>query len=103
MTQPFQPKSVTANDLLSGDVIYLTSNQTWASDLTDAAVFTDEASANSALAFGEGQPNTVVGVYMIDVKVGDEDAPAATHFRETFRATGPSNYFHGKQSQASHV
>jgi hypothetical protein len=103
MTQTFKPKSVTANDLLSGDVVYLTADQSWASDLTDAGVFTDEASANSALAFGEAQPNTVVGVYLIDVKVSDEDAPAATHFREAFRATGPSNYFHGKQSQASHV
>ena len=27
----------------------------------------------------------------------EDGTPIPTHFRETFRATGPSNYAHGKQ------
>jgi hypothetical protein len=29
-----------------------------------------------------------------------ENGPQPVHFREEFRRTGPSNYFHGKQEQA---
>jgi len=41
----------------------------------------------------------VVGAYLADAAVG----AVALHFRERFRATGPSNYFHGKQERGSHV
>ena len=30
----------------------------------------------------------------------DGTAPQTTHFREAFRAKGPSNYVHGKQEVA---
>ena len=39
-----------------------------------------------------------VGVYLADVAVKD-GTPEPTHFREEFRRTGPSNYFHGKQAE----
>jgi hypothetical protein len=29
--------------------------------------------------------------------VAGANGPEPTHFREDFRRTGPSNYFHGKQ------
>ena len=54
------------------------------------------------LSYGADQINTVVGVYLADAKAGP-NGPEAVHFREEFRATGPSNYDHGKQAGAKNV
>ena len=98
MPKPFTPKVVTANDLLKGDVIYQTANG-WARNLTDAEVLTDEAHADLRLIEGSQQIADVVGVYLMDVAL-DSTTPQTTHFREVFRAKGPSNYIHGKQEVA---
>jgi hypothetical protein len=98
MPKPFTPKVVTANDLLVGDVIYQTATG-WCRELVDAEILTDEAVANQRLADGSQQINEVVGVYLIDVAVED-GIPTTTHFREAFRAKGPSNYAHGKREVA---
>ena len=97
MPKPFTPKVVTANDLLKGDVIYQTDTG-WSRDLADAEVLTDEAHADLRLIDGSQQINEVVGVYLMDVAI-EGTAPETTHFREAFRAKGPSNYAHGKQSE----
>ena len=97
MPKPFIPKVVTANDLLKGDVIYQTATG-WSRNLADAEVLTDEADADLRLIDGSQHINEVVGVYLMDVGV-EGTAPATTHFREAFRAKGPSNYAHGKQSE----
>ena len=97
MPKTFIPKVVTANDLLKGDVIYQTATG-WSRNLADAEVLTDEADADLRLIDGSQHINEVVGVYLMDVGV-EGTAPATTHFREAFRAKGPSNYAHGKQSE----
>ena len=38
------------------------------------------------------------GAYLVDAKPGP-NGPEPTHFRETFRTRGPSNYAHGKQAE----
>ncbi|SLN57625.1 hypothetical protein AQS8620_02562 [Aquimixticola soesokkakensis] len=96
MARAFSPKVVTANALLEGDVIYLTADGMWVRDMSAAALFTDEEAANAALASVKGD-NQLVGPYLFDAKAG-ENGPEAVHFREDFRRTGPSNYFHGKQA-----
>ena len=98
MPHDFTPKVITANALIEGDVVYLTANDDWTRDLAHAEVLTDEADAQLRLLLAEGQPNVVVGVYLADVSQGP-DGPQPTHFREDFRATGPSNYDHGKQAE----
>ena len=45
----------------------------------------------------EARASEAVGVYLADM-APTEDGPQPTHFREEFRATGPSNYHHGKQA-----
>ena len=95
MPKPFTPKVVTANALLEGDVIYLTASG-WSRDLAEAEVLTDEADADLRLIEASAQVDTVVGAYLADVKLED-GVPRPAHFREAFRATGPSNYAHGKQ------
>ncbi|HCI06125.1 MAG: DUF2849 domain-containing protein [Ascidiaceihabitans sp.] len=98
MSKSFTPKVVTANDLLKGDVIYQTATG-WTRDLADAEILTDEAHADLRLIEGSQQIADVVGVYLMDVAL-DGTAPQTTHFREAFRAKGPSNYVHGKQEVA---
>lgn len=98
MPRQFTPKVVTANALIEGDVIYLTSDDTWSRDLTDAEVLTDEAVADVRLLDAASRHAEVVGVYLADVKL-EAGVPQPTHFREEFRRTGPSNYFHGKQAE----
>jgi hypothetical protein len=98
MSKSFTPKVVTANDLLKGDVIYQTGTG-WTRTLADAEILTDEAHADLRLIEGSQQIADVVGVYLMDVAL-DGTAPQTTHFREAFRAKGPSNYVHGKQEVA---
>jgi len=98
MSKSFTPKVVTANDLLKGDVIYQTA-MGWTRALTDAEILTDEAHADLRLIEGSQQIADVVGVYLMDIAL-DSTAPQTTHFREAFRAKGPSNYVHGKQEVA---
>ncbi|MEM6309266.1 MAG: DUF2849 domain-containing protein [Pseudomonadota bacterium] len=102
MPKPFTPKVVTANALLEGDVIYQTDSG-WTRDLAEAEVLSDEAHADLRLIEASQQTDAVVGVYLADVAV-TETGPEPVHFREDFRATGPSNYHHGKQAEAhNHV
>ncbi|WP_319824148.1 DUF2849 domain-containing protein [Thalassovita sp.] len=100
MSRPFTPKVVTANALIEGDVVYLTANDNWTRQLAEAELIEDEAHAQVRLLDGERQQNQVVGVYLADVSKGAQ-GPEPTHFREDFRRTGPSNYFHGKQAEVA--
>ena len=96
MPRPFTPKVITANALLEGDVVYFTHQDGWTRDMAQAELIEDEAHAQLRQLEAERQQNTVVGVYLAEVAKGPT-GPEPTHFREEFRRTGPSNYFHGKQ------
>ncbi len=98
MPRPYPAKVVTASDLRVGDVIYLTASDRWSRDLAEAEVITDEAHAQLRLLDAERQTGSVVGAYLADVAPGPR-GPVPVHFREDFRATGPSNHAHGKQEQ----
>jgi hypothetical protein len=98
MARVFTPKIVTGNALIEGDVIYQTADDDWTRDLAKAELLTDEATAKLRLMIAEGQPEIIVGPYLADATCG-ADGPKPTHFREEFRRTGPSNYFHGKQAR----
>ncbi|WP_282129002.1 DUF2849 domain-containing protein [Roseobacter litoralis] len=101
MPKAFNPKVVTANHLLKGDVIYQTATG-WTRDLAEAEVLTDEADADLRLIDAAQQHAVVVGAYLADIDP-NADTPKPIHFREDFRARGPSNYAHGKQEGLSNV
>lgn len=94
----FTPKVVTANDLLDGDVVYLTVDDRWSRHHHEAELIEDEAHAQLRLLFGMAQKNIVVGAYLADARPGP-NGPEPVHFREVFRTRGPSNYAHGKQTE----
>lgn len=100
MPRPFTPKVITANALLEGDVVYFTANDGWSREMCQAEVLEDQAHAELRLIEASRQQAEIVGAYLADVKAGD-NGPEPTHFREDFRRTGPSNYFHGRQAEAS--
>lgn len=99
MARKFTPKIVTANDLIEGDVIYLTEDGGWTRKHAEAALFTIPEEADERLSYAAAQTHKTVGAYLADAVAG-EAGPVPTHFREEFRAVGPSNYFHGKQEAA---
>lgn len=95
----FTPKVVTASLLREGDVVYLDAADVWVRDLASAELIDDEAIAQLRLLDAERQRDVVVGAYLADVTAG-RHGPEPVHFREAFRAAGPSNYAHGKAHDA---
>ncbi|SNT76365.1 DUF2849 domain-containing protein [Paracoccus seriniphilus] len=92
-----RPGVITANDLREGHNVWMCDGD-WTADPRRATVFEDQAIAELALLEALGQADRVIGPYLVEVKRGP-DGPEPTHFREAFRQTGPSNYFHGIQAQ----
>lgn len=86
---------ITANDLLLGDVIYLDKSKHWTRELTSSKLFQDKESADTQLA-EVSKDKSVIGAYVVKFDLTNNQ-PTPAHFREEFRAKGPSNYFHGKQ------
>ena len=89
------PVVITANDLLSGEVVYLDAAHRWSIELSAAKVFEVADEATNELNV-MAQEADVVGAYLAEVTVGASVTPR--HYREGFRQRGPSNYFHGKQT-----
>ncbi len=92
-------KILTANYLLSGKGIYLTSEKKWIENLSNAAVFDNQEDADNALTFAETQINKLQSAYLIDVLLTSDGTLKPKSNQELIRATGPTNYFHGKQTE----
>lgn len=90
---------VTASDLQTGEVVYLTAADQWSARMCDAQVMDAADAAQQRLEWANGQQALIVGPYLASVQLVDGQ-PGPDHFREAFRATGPSNRFHGKQERA---
>ncbi len=88
MARIFTPQIITSNHLIEGDSIYLTATGSWSRQAADAVLMENADIAALTLTAANLQTGLHVGAYLAD----------ATHFREAFRAVGPSNYFHGKQA-----
>lgn len=99
MSKRFEPVVVSANDLFDGRVIYLASDGAWVDHLNQAELIDTPERADERLALANTQQSRLVGAYLAPARPG-ENGPEPAHFREAFRATGPSNYFHGKQTEA---
>jgi hypothetical protein len=86
-----QPQVVTANHLLSGDVVYLTTSATWSRRIAEAAVVANVEAGTALLAEAETQAkkNIVVAPYLIPVDAS-VSPPRPIQYREVLRAEGPS-------------
>lgn len=99
MAKPFTPKVLTANALLEGDAVWLTADDRWTRNIAEAELLIDEAHADLRLIEAQWRQDEIAGAYLADAQASDH-GPVPVHFREDFRTRGPSNYFHGKQTEA---
>ncbi|NOR60910.1 MAG: DUF2849 domain-containing protein [Rhodobacteraceae bacterium] len=98
MTQISEPQTITANDLLTGEVVYLTKHGVWAHQHSDAVTFDHPDRAALCLEQVSSRDIAVVGPYLARAKIDHHQAVKPVHFRDAIRATGPSNRFIGKQA-----
>ena len=90
------PAILLANDLLDGDVVFATDDDTgalaWTRDPAFALVAADDEAADrlEAFAAAELSGNKVVDAYLVDVAI-ESGSPVPRHFRERFKTLGPSN------------
>lgn len=99
-----KPGVITANDLREGHNVWMCGDG-WTADPRKATLFEDEAIADLAMLQAIGQANIVVGPYLVEARRG-ADGPEPTHFRESFRQHGPTNYDaegHYTQPEPAHV
>lgn len=88
---PTLPAIVIANDLLSGDVIFL-GNSDWELSHHQAAIACtqDEAERLTARAQSDFKANRIVDPYLAEVRVLDNGTPEPIHYREKMRTKGPT-------------
>lgn len=87
--KPSNMQVISANDLLSGDVVYLDASGAWTRALAGAVLIADGQEADALLREAKAQPGNVIDPYLIDVTVGP-DGPIPSHIRERLRDSGPS-------------
>ena len=80
---------ISANDLLEGDVVYLTATGGWTRVLSDADRIEDKERAAVLLASARAQFGKVIDPYLLDVIAGPSGVRPA-HIRERLRDSGPS-------------
>ena len=98
---PKLPVIMTANDLLGGEVVFL-GKSGWTPDPSAALVAEDEATAGrfEAEAQREFAANRIVEPYLVEIAVGVDGRPQASHFREAIRLKGPTIHPEmGKQAE----
>ncbi len=98
---PKLPVIMSANDLLGGEVVFLT-REGWSLDPKAALVANDaETVAFMEEAGAKGfKSNQIVDPYLVEVRLDANGLPLATHFREAIRQKGPSILpQYGKQAE----
>lgn len=102
MTKPFVPQIISANDLMSGEVIYMTANG-WSHELSRAHVAASLRDISAMLARAEMQSHVAVGPYAVDVLIDDAGVPMPKLIREKMRVRGPSIDVPHTRYEAAHV
>ncbi len=87
--KPFVPKVVSANELHSGETIYLTASG-WSPDIAAAVIGFNAVAAEGLLQRALTEPHLAVGPYLIDVALSDDGHPEPVRLRERMRINGPS-------------
>ncbi|MEL6567443.1 MAG: DUF2849 domain-containing protein [Pseudomonadota bacterium] len=94
--KPETPKTVTAWDTATGEVIYMTEAGDWSPDPKAIGVFTDDA-AEAALSAAKAQEGRVTDPYFMEVTAEGSIAGRET-LRERIRAEGPTVHPHFAKS-----
>ena len=101
MSRKKGPQILTANDLLSGDIVYWTGSR-WSRVHSEAHVFDEKEEAEGALAEAEDDEATVVSAFLAVVALDTNGRPVPGHYRDRIRATGPTIRY-GKDAAADNA
>ena len=94
---------LTANNLVDGEVVFLTSENSWSKDIDEAAKAVSAEEAEVLMKIGEAAEAKceVVGLYLVGV-LEVAGKLKADHIRERIRTLGPTVRLDlGKQSEGS--
>lgn len=86
--KPDTPKTVTAWETATGNVVWLRQDGSWTEDAREIGVFTGDA-AEAALKKAKTQEGSVTDPYFMEVTADGKVAGRET-LRETIRANGPT-------------
>lgn len=82
---------ISANDLLSGEVIYLTATGDWSRNLNDALCREDKNVVATEVTELETQQNRVLGPTLVEACINPDGTCVLQHFRDRFRDSGPTH------------
>jgi len=86
--KPDTPKTVTAWETASGNVVWMRADQTWTQDASELGVFAGDA-AEAALESAKTQESAITDPYFMEVTAEGKVAGRES-LRETIRANGPT-------------
>lgn len=86
--KPETPKTVTAWETASGNVVWLRADRTWTQNVSEIGVFTGDA-AEAALENAKTQEGEITDPYFMEVTDDGKVAGRET-LRESIRADGPT-------------
>lgn len=86
--KPDTPKTVTAWETASGNVVWMRADGSWTQDASELGVFTGDA-AEAALDKAKTQEGAITDPYFMEVTDDGKVAGRET-LRETIRANGPT-------------
>lgn len=86
--KPDTPKTVTAWDTASGNVVWMRADKSWTEDASEIGVFKGDA-AEAALEHAKTQEGAITDPYFMEVTEDGKVAGRET-LRESIRANGPT-------------
>lgn len=89
-------KVIIVNCFLEGDVVWLIVDNQWMLLMVEVELVEDEVYVDLCLLEVQKMVDVIVGVYLVDVKVG-ENGFEFIYFCEEFCICGLLNYVYGKQ------
>jgi len=93
---------ISSQSLVTGEVMYL-SRHGWHPRLGNARLFSAQSDAEDSLKSAAAEDPENLFPSLVSVQRNSSGTLVPAHFRERFRAAGPSNRFHGKQADYPEV
>jgi len=94
---------VTANDLLTGDVVYAIAGCQWSRNINDALILNEEQAVNCTLEQAQRQSLVIVEPYSVSVEVDVYGNVVPLHYREQIRVNGPNVDLPDASSESGYV
>lgn len=84
---------ISANDLLIGDVVYLTPGHGWSRQLTDALAIAEKSDALTVFTRVSNDQAVVVGHTLLEANQHADGTLTLSHYRDRIRFSGPTHTY----------